>query len=560
MKGRVTLLILLISSFFITITFGLLVWTINSPQLFSLAFLSDGWNLELNGEQYNNINTDKIRSIIFNKAKKGDVVSFSTVLPDIDNPPFPSLGIYTSNSAYSIFLDNQLIGSDFHKLYDSNDFIGGGYNFIMLPDDYVGKTLKIKLWITVDYSYHNFLIPMIGSYHDLRFAVFRVLMLPMLSGIFLCLFGGFFTFVSLIFFPILPTLKNQIYSSLFSLVFGLWMLGHFRLTSFFANASFGTSVEYSSLILLIPLALLLLCSLYKNKITKYHIIASIIVISISLTLILLHVLKIIFMTSTIFIVHIIGSIIIGLILYCRFNTFKTHSLSKSDSTLLNGISILSISLIFDEILYYASNSFDSIEGLIDLIIIPIAAFINAACIISNYYLYVTEALAQQQEVVSLAHLAYADGLTNLANRSKADKYIASLEKSNEDYTIISLDLNGLKTVNDELGHSAGDQYIREFALALMESFQEIQFTARIGGDEFVIISNITDIDIIQNYLYKVRQKLELLNQSDTKYYRSVAAGFAMRHEINSNNSRDVYLLADKRMYIDKQKIHEKMFH
>ena len=98
-----------------------------------------------------------------------------------------------------------------------------------------------------------------------------------------------------------------------------------------------------------------------------------------------------------------------------------------------------------------------------------------------------------------------------------------------------MDLNGLKTVNDELGHSAGDQYIREFALALMESFQEIQFTARIGGDEFVIISNITDIDIIQNYLYKVRQKLELLHFFKKRIYQRSSGKAAARRSNSGFN-------------------------
>ena len=89
----------------------------------------------------------------------------------------------------------------------------------------------------------------------------------------------------------------------------------------------------------------------------------------------------------------------------------------------------------------------------------------------NYYIYISETYAKKKENESLAHLAYADGLTNIPNRSRYEKYLSDLNESGEDYCIISIDLNGLKTVNDNQGHLMGDKYLKEFSNALDNCFR-----------------------------------------------------------------------------------------
>ena len=166
--------------------------------------------------------------------------------------------------------------------------------------------------------------------------------------------------------------------------------------------------------------------------------------------------------------------------------------------------------------------------------------------------------AQKQENESLTHLAYADGLTNLPNRSMWTKCMNELKKSDEDYCIISLDLNGLKDVNDRLGHAFGDAYIADFATTMTETFPKDAFLARIGGDEFVAVLKNSRPREIENYIFELSEKLRVQDVLDYGFRKSVAAGYAYRSELGDgeiNDPQKVYLIADKRMYDIKRHMH-----
>lgn len=83
-----------------------------------------------------------------------------------------------------------------------------------------------------------------------------------------------------------------------------------------------------------------------------------------------------------------------------------------------------------------------------------------------------------------------DALTNLPNRRYLDQYLVKLKDSAEDseqFTLLHVDLDRFKDINDTLGHGAGDQILRHVALKLRETIRKDDFVARIGGDEFVVV-------------------------------------------------------------------------
>ena len=134
-----------------------------------------------------------------------------------------------------------------------------------------------------------------------------------------------------------------------------------------------------------------------------------------------------------------------------------------------------------------------------------------------------------------------------------------LDKTELDYCIISIDLNGLKYVNDEFGHPSGDKYIKDFAKVLTTTFDETGFCARIGGDEFLVILEDTTDGNIEALLGRLTSALNVMNALYSEYHRSVATGYAFRHECPENaTSHEVYLLADQRMYELKRKMHEEL--
>ena len=98
---------------------------------------------------------------------------------------------------------------------------------------------------------------------------------------------------------------------------------------------------------------------------------------------------------------------------------------------------------------------------------------------------------QKQSETQIAYLAHHDALTGLANRasfmSKIEEAAARQRRSGEAFSILILDLDHFKNVNDTLGHPAGDTLLRDVAARLNSALRETDMLARLGGDEFAII-------------------------------------------------------------------------
>ena len=99
--------------------------------------------------------------------------------------------------------------------------------------------------------------------------------------------------------------------------------------------------------------------------------------------------------------------------------------------------------------------------------------------------------AQKRIEAELEHLACHDALTGLANRSlfteKANAALARMRRQGEAFSVLMLDLDRFKSVNDSFGHPAGDALLREIARRLLNTVREVDCVARFGGDEFAVL-------------------------------------------------------------------------
>ncbi|MEO5733147.1 MAG: EAL domain-containing protein [Rubrivivax sp.] len=111
----------------------------------------------------------------------------------------------------------------------------------------------------------------------------------------------------------------------------------------------------------------------------------------------------------------------------------------------------------------------------------------------HWLIYQLHDVTQRHEAEArLQHIAYHDGLTDLANRhSFHERLEVAVERSLLDaewrFAVLFLDLDRFKTVNDSLGHSAGNQLLREIARRLAECVRPGDLVARLGGDEFAVL-------------------------------------------------------------------------
>lgn len=159
---------------------------------------------------------------------------------------------------------------------------------------------------------------------------------------------------------------------------------------------------------------------------------------------------------------------------------------------------------------------------------------------------VTDKKIKQDEIL---YLSYHDSLTTLYNRRYIEEKIKQIEEI-ESYplSIILGDINGLKMVNDVLGHYEGDRFLVEASRILMESCRESDIVARWGGDEFLILlpnANAAEAEMICENINKKCVELTSINIK-----LSISLGYAVRKNDTEEITRTINT-AEEVMYTQK---------
>jgi diguanylate cyclase (GGDEF)-like protein len=152
-------------------------------------------------------------------------------------------------------------------------------------------------------------------------------------------------------------------------------------------------------------------------------------------------------------------------------------------------------------------------------------------------------------------LAHHDGLTELPNRilfsEQLDRAIARASKSNP-CSILCLDLDGFKDVNDRLGHSAGDMLLRTVATRLLECVRKADTPARLGGDEFAVVLPDTSAEqaceIARHVTSALCRPHFLGALGSVEIATSIGIACAPAH---ASTGEELLLLADKALYVSK---------
>ena len=159
-------------------------------------------------------------------------------------------------------------------------------------------------------------------------------------------------------------------------------------------------------------------------------------------------------------------------------------------------------------------------------------------------------IANYQLVDQLRIMGTVDMLTGVYNRNamnnRVDRYIAGKEPTPKKYGIVFADLNGLKQVNDNGGHVAGDKLLKDAAEVLRTTFYDSDIY-RAGGDEFMIIA----VNVPEEELEKRVEKL----RKDSEDPNNISFALGYYFDNGEGDIRKAMRTADERMYKDKERFY-----
>ncbi|MDW6017518.1 sensor domain-containing diguanylate cyclase [Vibrio plantisponsor] len=171
-------------------------------------------------------------------------------------------------------------------------------------------------------------------------------------------------------------------------------------------------------------------------------------------------------------------------------------------------------------------------------------------------------LAERYDRNALFIKATRDSLTGLANKAffmdRLRSTLLTKMESSHPYAIVICDLDGLKVINDNLGHRIGDVAIKEFANCLRRATRELDTVARIGGDEFGIISPLKSSEDAKDLVQRLEAEVTKTVMYETNTINLKASiGFSLTPQdgVEVDHLLD---LADQRMYSVKRNHYQKM--
>ncbi|MBF2055552.1 MAG: GGDEF domain-containing protein [Candidatus Sericytochromatia bacterium] len=156
-----------------------------------------------------------------------------------------------------------------------------------------------------------------------------------------------------------------------------------------------------------------------------------------------------------------------------------------------------------------------------------------------------------QMLEKLHYFSMHDALTGLYNRAYFEEECDRIAQSRRfPVSMLVLDLDGLKTVNDTQGHAAGDQLLCQMAAVLRQSFRADDMMARLGGDEFVVLLPETDAAALQRYCQRLDTVLLRYNAAEQANLQFSYGGATAVNQVKDLNA--LYREADAAMYRHKR--------
>jgi diguanylate cyclase (GGDEF)-like protein/PAS domain S-box-containing protein len=175
----------------------------------------------------------------------------------------------------------------------------------------------------------------------------------------------------------------------------------------------------------------------------------------------------------------------------------------------------------------------------------------------HFIFQIQDITERKRAEAALQNMSVIDELTGLYNRrgflAVADQHLAAIRRDEKTPVILYGDMDGLKKINDSLGHYEGDRALAKAAEIFKETFRSTDILARIGGDEFVALAAVDSSETADDLVERLHANLCAANGSAYRAYDlSISIGVTQVSNGETRSMNELMARADRAMYQDKR--------
>lgn len=493
----------------------------------------------------------------FAMLNRGDKMIATITIPASYEAEDPALCFHVYNCVISLSFEGQEFYRFGDELAAAGTHIGTVYESVLIPEEAIGSTVFMECVACENQAMNQLTDVTIMNATDSAKA-------PIVNDLFaLMMFGTILMVSCLVLLMLLfSNVRNKmvhmgIWIALFSMLLSLYILSSRGLLNVLINSPRTTAnLEYVSLFALpIPFGLYFFEMYSKSKIKK---LLGALVAFYSLFFALCTVLN----YTTVnyhycrFLVPLHVTMVLGILLYVALPFIKTNGeeMGNWSKIISYGVVVLLTVGLVDVLRFNLNQYSDFI--VFKLTLLPMGMIVMIASLLMGTMMHIINRFKEKEEKRQLERLAYLDIMTGLANRTKCYAYIDEMKaRDAKEFTIVFIDLNRLKFINDKYGHELGDEYIKLAASIMQKCFADADVISRFGGDEFVVLFDKKCDESTDALMARFQTEVENLNKEHTFPFNVQAAcGAVVSTKQSPLEIEHAISMADKVMYENKKRM------
>lgn len=533
-----------ILSFLIIFSFLTFTSIFNMPDIYlidtEIRSFSEGWTWN---DGKSDIKIDLPHQI---NVGETETLVIRNTLPD-DLKPGDTIAFKSYVQSVVVRIDNKTV---YEMANGKNQFFGRDFDyfwvFVDTESEYKGKEIEISLFSYRAPLHGHAPEVIIGNRAGLLKYIFD------LKGVwnilsFTVLVVGIFTILIYFFSRSYKSgSKRGLYLGICTSIIGCWLLGESGLLQFLTrNTYFVTRIALiMQLVFPISISLYIKEAVPMKKRLSADVIATIAIINTVVSLLLEYFGILSLFDSLIVSVSII---LLTCVYYLVVFLIETiiHKNRRAQKEFL-ALTIFFVSAVIEISLFYAKGQKETTNHMLRGMIVYIVLMI-----FNQIQDYIDRARIKNEREF-YENMAYTDALTGAKNRARYMKDVNSITDF-RGATIIQVDIDRLKYINDNFGHACGDQAIINSYQILTKYSDQIGKVYRMGGDEFSIIVMNAGRDKIDNMIEKIQEEVGLIN-AECEYDFSLSIGMAEYDASMDEDLFSTFVRADHKMYDNKKRL------